>query len=215
MRRSIAKLFVPMVAALLLCSARPAQAGHDSAVEIQFWAFSRDARAMLVVIKDVARGLSTLALKAVGTYGQSVYELDLPPEVTPEQLPAYLAYPPFNAYGFMDGGVVGEAAPDGSGMIMSNKMGAQLVLFIARGETMKQMFGIPLGTSPDGSLVAEAKIKEIRWSANGKATAIIVHQSLAGDYGTDTDQLISFDPTPYKAKLGPMAPAGGAAPGKK
>ena len=206
MNQMLRRFVLPLFAALLLSGSTPAWAGHDTAVEIQFWSFSRDGRLVLPVVKDLARGYSTLAIKAVGNYAASVYEQQLPPETTPEQLPAYLMYLPFNAYGFVDGGAVGEASPDGY-MIMAGKMGFELQVMFGKGEKVVKAFALPLAVSPDRTMVGEAKLKEVRWSSTGKAVALIVHHSLGGEYGLENDQLISFDPTPYKAKVaGPAAP---------
>lgn len=202
MPRAIRGLVLSALALGVLLAPVLALGSHDTSQDVQFWAFSLDGRFMLVIIKDEARG-DMLAIKQVGRLA-SIYEMALPAGIQPAQLPHYLKYPPFNAYGFVDPGAMGEAAPDGSAMIMTANMPGQLQLFMARGEKMVKMFAIPLGRSPSGTQFAEARIKEVRWSATGKATAIIVHQSMKDAYGMEVDQLISFDPTPYKEKLGPL-----------
>ncbi len=193
-----------VVAMLALTTmATDAMASHDTSVEIQFWAFSRDGNHMLVIVKDEARG-DVLAIKQVAKFA-SVYEQPLPPDIEPEQLPLYLQYPPFNKYGFVDPGTIGETSPDGF-MLMATPTGPQLTVFMAHGERMLKLFGIPLGKDPTTGQHAKAEFKEVRWSASGKSVAIIVHQGLETAYGMNVDQLVSFDPTPYKKKLAAQAP---------
>lgn len=190
---------------LLLVSGGLAQASHDTSIEIQFWAFSRDGQYVLVVIKDEARG-DRLAIKQIARQA-SVYEMALPEGIQPAQLPMYLQYPPFNAYGFVDPGTVGEASPDGF-TLMTATVGGQLQFMLSQGEKMTKMFAMPLAVSPTGQGVGQARLKEVRWATTGKSVAIIVHQTLETAYGLSTDQIISFDPTSYKAKVAaPAAPA--------
>ncbi len=210
MRGTLRRCTAGLVLASLLLVTGLASASHDTAVEIQFWAFSRDSKYMLVVIKDEARG-DRLAIKQLARQA-SIYEMALPEGIQPAQLPAYLQYPPFNAYGFVDPGTVGEASADGF-TLMTATVGGQLQFMMSQGEKMARMFAMPLAVSPTGQGVAQARLKEVRWASTGKAVAIIVHQSLEASYGLKTDQLISFDPTTYKAKVATpaaAAPAGGA-----
>ncbi len=208
MTKAAARTALAVLAAVALSSARPALADHDSNVEIQFWAFSRDSQHILVIIKDEARG-DRLAIKQIAKQA-SVYEMPLPEGIAPEQLPYYLQFPPFNAYGFVDPGTVGETSPDGF-LLLSAAMPGKLQLMLSQGEKMTQLFGIPLGRDMTSQQMATATLKEVRWASTGKCVALIVHQKMDASYGLAVDQLVSFDPTTFKAKVAaPAAPPAGA-----
>lgn len=180
---------------LLLLFSAPALGAHDDAVKATFWAFSTDSRHALVVLEDEQRG-PILGVQKVGKRG---YILRVP--VAGRDPAQLVASTPFFEFGFADGGQKGPQPVDKKVKLMSVPGPRSLELYLAAGDTLAPLLGVPRRQDPTTGKLADVSVGEIIWTSGGHHVLVVVRHLLEGPYGLAVDESFFVDTIPARRTL--------------
>ncbi len=88
-----------------------------------------------------------------------------------------------------DEGIPNAASPDGSITLVGTQKGSQFEILALASEGRGILQTIDLEQDGDTGRPAQASLKSVIWSSNGKVVVLIVHQSLTGRLSAERDHV--------------------------
>jgi hypothetical protein len=176
-----ATLAIAMTAMLFILPS-DGSANADLQEEVEFVGFSKKEKVFCVRVIDPNRG-NYFSVRKTRT-GKKIKDHPYHEDNEKRVLKRLL-----KAHSIDDEGVPNAASPDGSVTLVGTQKGAQFEILALASDGRGVLQTIELETDADTGNPAQASLKSVIWSSNGKVVVLIVHQALSGSFIAKRDHV--------------------------